>query len=73
MKPKMTTAIATAMIEKIERLQGEIASVYADADRNYGPPRNGSVLRDAIKARADLREAEYNAGALLESFDATDE
>lgn len=73
MKPKMTTAIATQMVEKIEKLQNEISATYADADMNYDPPRSGSVIRDAIKERAIQREAEFVGSGLLASFDATDD
>ena len=73
MKPKMTTAIATLMVEDIERLEMQIAEIYADADLNYTPPNNSRVIRDAIKARAALREAEFEAAGLLESFDVKDE
>lgn len=73
MKQKMTTAIATEMVERIEWLTSEIQSIYADADLNYDPPRSGSVLRDVIKEREVQREAELVAGGLLASFDVVDE
>lgn len=73
MKATMTTAVATAMVEKIERLEAEIAAVYADADMNYEPARSGNVIRDAVSHRAKMREDADSASALLASFDASDE
>lgn len=73
MKPKMTTAIATTMVEKIEDLERKIAEVYADADMNYDPPMSGKVIRDVIKERAAQREAEFMADGLLAAFDVKDE
>ena len=68
---KLTTAIATGMVDRIEALQKQIDAVYAEAN-TYDGTGNSSVIRDAVKARAEQREAEWNAGALLASFDAED-
>lgn len=73
MMKTMTTAVAKEMVEKIERLQDEIAAIYADVDMNYLPVRSSSVIRDIIKARAAMKESEFDAAALLGSFDAKDE
>ena len=73
MRIKMTTAIATAMVEKIERLQDEISAIYADADMNYVPQNTSKVLRDIIKERSAQREAEFMAAGMLEGFDVVDE
>ena len=70
MAKKMTTAIATDMVNRIEALQDQINTVYREAYA-YGKG-DENVIRDAVKARKELREAEYNASALLESFDAPD-
>lgn len=68
---KLTTAIATSMVDRIEALQKQIDEVYAEAS-TYDGTGNSNVIRDAVKARAEQREAEWNAGALLASFDAED-
>ena len=67
MTKKLTTAMATAMVNRIEALQNQIDEIYAEAN-TYGMG-NSNAIRDAVKARAELREAEYNASALLASFD----
>ena len=69
MRPKLTTAIATGMVETIESLHRQIAEVYAAADREYAGTGNSNVLRDAVKARAEEREAAFSAAGYLESFD----
>lgn len=69
---KLTTAIATDMVNRIEALQKQIDAVYAEAN-TYDGSGNSSVVRDAWKLRSELREAEYNAAALLASFDVEDE
>lgn len=67
MTKKMTTAIATEMVDRIEKLQGEIDAVYREANEyTWG---DANTIREAVKARAALREAEYNASSLLASFD----
>lgn len=71
MAKKLTTAIATDMVNRIEALQKQIDAIYREA--NEYSMGDGNVIRDAWKARAELREAEYNASALLASFDAVDE
>jgi hypothetical protein len=71
MNKRLTTAIATELVDRIEALQRQIDEVYAEAN-SYDGTGNSSVIRDAVKARAELREAEYNASALLASFDAED-
>lgn len=71
MTRKLTTAMATDMVDRIEALQSQIDEIYAEAN-TYGMG-NSNVLRDAVKARAELREAEYNASALLASFDVEDD
>lgn len=70
---KLTTAIATDMANRIEALQDQIDAIYADATQNYEGMGNGNVIRDAVRARADLRDAETRASGLLESFDIEDE
>ena len=73
---KLTTAIATGMVDRLvalkEKYDADVRAIYAEADA-YPGRGNSSVIRDALKARQELREAEYNAAALLESFDAEDE
>jgi hypothetical protein len=73
MKPKLTTAIATEMVDRIEALQNQISEIYAEANTQYEGMGNSNVIRDAVKARAEMREAEYSASALLESFDVQDQ
>ena len=72
MTKKLTTAIATDMVDRIERLDDQIDAIYREAN-GYAGTNNGNVIRDAWKARKELREAEHNASALLGSFDATDD
>jgi hypothetical protein len=71
MTKKLTTAIATEMVKRIESLQAQIDAVYSQAD-DYGCG-NGNVIRDAVKARKAQREAEESASGLLASFDAEDD
>lgn len=73
MGKKLTTAIATDMVNRIEALQNQIDAIYASANLEYDGMGNSNVIRDAVKARAEVREAEYSAAALLESFDAVDD
>ena len=49
-----------------------ILAIYIDARDNYAGVNNDSVISDAVKARRDLREAEFMASSLLASFDAED-
>ena len=69
MPKKLTTAIATDMVTRIEALQSQIDAVYREAEE-YDGSGNSNVIRDAVKARADLRECEFQATGLLASFDA---
>ncbi len=69
---KLTTAIATDMVDRIEKLQRQINNIYAEAD-SYDGAGNSNVIRDAVKARDAMRESEFEAAGLLESFDAEDE
>jgi len=75
-KPKLTTAIATEMVDRIEKIKNDsdaaILAIYIDARDNYAGVNNDSVISDAVKARRDLREAEFMASSLLASFDAED-
>mgnify|MGYP000899021395 FL=1 len=75
-KPKLTTAIATEMVDLIEKIKNDsdaaILAIYIDARDNYAGVNNDSVISDAVKARRDLREAEFMASSLLASFDAED-
>ena len=75
-KPKLTTAIATDMVDRIEKLRSDadaaVLAIYIDARENYAGNNNDSVIRDAVKARSELREAEFMASLLLLSFDAED-
>lgn len=71
-KPKLTTAIATDMVNRIEALQEQIDAVYAEANLKYDGMGNSNVIRDAVKLREELRDAEFRAGGLLASFDAAD-
>ena len=67
-KPKLTTAIATGMVARIESLHRQIDEVYADA-RHYEGTNNDNVIRDAVAARKDQRAAQESAKGLLDSFD----
>lgn len=75
-KEKLTTAIATGMVDRLvalkEQYDADVRAIYAEAD-SYPGRGNSNVIRDALKARNELREAQYTAAALLESFDAEDE
>lgn len=68
-KPKLTTAIATDMVQRIELLLSQVDDIYTDATLNYAGTNNASVLRDAIKERKAERDAGGYAAGLLESFD----
>lgn len=72
MTKKLTTAIAANMVDRIEALQNQISEVYAEANQ-YDGMGNSNVIRDAVKARNEQREAEYNVSALLASFDVVDD
>ena len=76
MSNKLTTAVATKMVERIEAIQADaraaVETIYREAREHDGGNGNESVLRDALKARAAAREEHWNAGALLASFDAED-
>lgn len=69
---KLTTAIATDMVDRIEALQNQIGAIYAEANQ-YDGMGNSNVIRDAVKARNAQRESEFEASALLSSFDASDD
>ena len=70
MTKKMTTAIARKYVERIESLNGQIGDVHAEIAQEYSSG-DLNVIGDAIEARAKMREAEFSACGLLESFDAT--
>jgi hypothetical protein len=71
-RKKLTTAIATDMVERIEALQDQIDAIYTDAQLNYDGTNNGNLIREVIKARAEHRNAEFIAAGLLESLDVED-
>lgn len=64
----LTQAKAREIVEKIEGLQAQIAALYREAD-TFAGQGNSNVIRDILKERAARAEADYNAEALLESFD----
>lgn len=68
-KPKLTTAIATQMVERIEVLQAKIDDIYAEAEQMYAGSRHSNVIRDAVKARKEMREVQFIAEGYLASFD----
>lgn len=70
-KMKLTTAVATELVGRIESLHRQIDEVYAEA-RTYEGTNNDNVIRDAVKARKESREAYESAKGLLDSFDVTD-
>lgn len=70
---KLTTAIATQMVDRIEALHDQINAVYREATCDYDGSGNANLIRDAWKARRARREEEYNERALLESCDVRDE
>lgn len=72
MTKKLSTAEATRLVDQIEDLQNQISAIYAHVCQTYSAG-DSNVIRDAVKARAELREAQYTASALLASFDAEDE
>lgn len=72
-RKKLTTAIATDMVRRIEALQDQIDAIYADAQLNYDGTNNGSLIREAIATRSEQRDAEFRASGLLESLDVVDE
>jgi len=69
---KLTTAIATDMVDRIEALQNQITAIYAEAN-TYDGMGNSNVIRDAVNARAELRDAEFRSADLLASFDVADD
>ncbi len=71
-RPRLTTAAATVMVERIEDLQAKIDAIYADVDMNFSGHGNSGAICEVVKARKDLREADFSAGAILSSFDAED-
>lgn len=71
MQPKMTTSIARDYVARLEALEAQRGDIHAEIVQKYHEgPGALSVICDAVKARASMREEEYNAGALLDSFDA---
>ena len=66
---KLTTAIATQMVDRIEALQDQIDLVYREANCEYAGNGNSNVIRDAWKARQAKREEAFNESALLAGFD----
>lgn len=72
MSKKLTTALATDMVNRIEALNDQIFAIYREANE-YDGMGNSNVIRDAVKARAARREAEFEASGLLASFDVVDE
>ena len=54
MKPKLTTAIATKMVDRIEALHAQIDDVYAEATQQYAGSGNSNVIRDAVKGEESL-------------------
>ena len=72
MTKKLTTAIATQMVDRIEALQDQINAIYREAD-DYNGNRNSALIRDAWKARQVMREEQFNESALLASCDCVDE
>lgn len=73
MTKKLTTAIATELVKRIETLQAQIDAVYSHAADYEGGYGNSNVIRDAVKERKSMLEAEYSASSLLASFDAEDD
>jgi len=67
-QPKLTTAIAIDMVQRIEALQEKIDEIYAEA-RSYDGLNNDSVIHDAVAARRKKRDAQESEDALLGSFD----
>lgn len=68
MPKKLTTAVATDMVQRIESLQEQIEAVYREAN-GYDGMRNSNVIRDAVKHRKEARDAAGDADGLLASFD----
>ena len=68
MTKKLTTAIARDMVSRIEALLEQISAIYAEAN-TYDGMGNSNIIRDAVAARKEQREAEYSVDALLGSFD----
>lgn len=69
---KLTTAIATDMVNRIEALQEQINAIFREAS-DYDGVNNVNEIQSAVKCRKELRDAEYMASAILEGFDAQDE
>ena len=69
---KLTSAIALEIVERLEALKAkyndDVAAVYREVS-TYDGHNNGNVISDIMKARAAVRDAEYDAQALIESFD----
>ncbi len=73
MTKKLTTAIATEMVNRIEDLQNQISAIYREAGDYAGGVGNINSIREAVKAREDMRNAECIAQGNLEAFDLEDE
>lgn len=68
---KMTSADATAFVQRIELLNERIGDVHAEIVQNYSDgPGALSVITEAVKSRAAARDEQGNADGLLGSFDA---
>lgn len=69
---KLTTAIATDMVDRIEALQEKITAIYAEAN-TFDGMGNSNLIRDAVNARAESRDAAFRCADLLASFDVADD
>ena len=72
-KPKMTTAIATQMVEEIEALQAKIDAVYTRATLEFAGSNHAAEIRDAVKARKAAADEGGFAEGILKSFDCEDD
>ncbi len=74
---KLTTKRALAMVELLEKIDDDAReareAVYREARDYIGGHGNESVLKDILKARGSAREEQWNADAMLKSFDVEDE
>lgn len=61
------------MVKRIESLEEQIGEVYREAGDYAGGVTNINAIREAVKAREQMRDAAFIAEGTLESFDVDEE
>lgn len=72
MGKQLTSKIALGFVLQVEALNEQIEAVYTQV-REFEGQNNDSVIRDVVRARAEMRERAGDASAMIGSFDWDDE